>query len=258
MKVIVFGGTGGLGKRVVRSLLERGHECTSFSKNYPMSSPLSYFIPAEHAIIHPEEQEWIYQTDWRRLNLLSEEIDQGLFDGYETVINCIGTFTPMNNEYNGKQLTYHDVNVKTLQRIIDIVQKSYTIQQFITVSAADDCNWYPIADMDFKLSKLEADHHFLEPLVNRRGISVGKALLKPRLLTSNNRPMTRLVQNTFDPLWPEWSCFSGAIPAEVAAMVTVGMAENLHWDRTVLLENAKIKQEFQLMVESARRYWQSN
>ena len=37
-------------------------------------------------------------------------------------------------------------------------------------------------------------------------------------------------------------------------MVAVGMAENLHWDRTVLLENAKIKQEFQLMVESARRY----
>lgn len=120
-----------------------------FFKELSNEFPSSYFIPAEHAIIHPEEQEWIYQTDWRRLNLLSEEIDQGLFDGYDTVINCIGTFTPMNNEYNDKQLIYHDVNVKTLQRIIDIVQKSYTIQKFITVSAVDDCTWYPIADMDF-------------------------------------------------------------------------------------------------------------
>ncbi|QDG75812.1 complex I NDUFA9 subunit family protein [Labrenzia sp. PHM005] len=104
--VIVLGGTGFLGHRVVRKLLERGHS-VAVGTRFPEKI-------ARHSKI------WGREVRPVKVDLLNDEVLSRALDGAGTVINCIGFYVETRDQ------TFWDVHVDAACKIADAVEASGT------------------------------------------------------------------------------------------------------------------------------------
>ena len=93
MKIIIFGGTGVIGKQLCKTASSvYALNIQSYSKNYPISYPYTNLIPLEVLVRDPQQQDWIFNVSWNRLDLLKDEIKDDFLFGTDAVIHCVGIF----------------------------------------------------------------------------------------------------------------------------------------------------------------------
>lgn len=161
-KIVVFGGSGFLGQRLVRLAAEKGYQVVSISRK---GAP----IPAES---------WHAKVEWVKGNVFVPKEWQMVLGDAEVVVDCIGIL----QEKKVAGITYEKFNVEAAQ-ILASEAKEQNVPLFVYISAK---KFMPIILKQYFKSKKQAEKqvhcYYPEALIIRPSLFIGKERQGTQLL----------------------------------------------------------------------------
>lgn len=153
-KIVVFGGNGFLGQRLVRLAAEKGYHVVSVSRK---GAP----VPAES---------WHNQVEWVKGDVFVRKEWQIELEDAQVVVNCIGIV----QQKKGAGITYAKFNVEVAQ-ILASEAKEQKVPLFVYISTK---KFMPIILKKYFESKQQAEkqvqYYYPEALIIRPSLFIGK------------------------------------------------------------------------------------
>lgn len=161
-KIVIFGGSGFLGQRLVRLAAEKGYQVVSVSRK---GAP----IPAES---------WHTKVEWVKADVFVRKEWQMVLEDAEVVVDCIGIL----QQKKVAGITYAKFNVEVAQ-ILASEAKEQKVPLFVYISAK---RFIPIILKQYFESKQQAEKqvrcYYPEALIIRPSLFIGKERQGTQLL----------------------------------------------------------------------------
>ncbi|MDN6900208.1 NAD(P)H-binding protein [Oenococcus sicerae] len=134
MKIVVFGGSGFIGQKIVEKLIQNGQQVTSISR---------------HGQAVNLTGTWIDQVEWVASDILVDDRWQKYVDQADWVIDAIGILF----ENRRKGLTYEKFMIEPVRKITDYLKNNQQTSRFLFISA----NKMPVILRKYMLAKYAAE-----------------------------------------------------------------------------------------------------
>lgn len=162
MKVVIFGGSGFIGRKLVETLSSEGHHVVSISRS---GKPKD-----KHA-------DWSQSIEWVQSDILKDTRWQKSMDGADWIIDAIGILF----EHPTQGRTYERLIIQPVQILTAYLSEHASKTRLLFISA----NHAPFFLRNYMTAKQLAEKRVLEQSTNNR-------ILYPSLVTDSTRPLTVL------------------------------------------------------------------
>jgi uncharacterized protein YbjT (DUF2867 family) len=163
MKIILFGGTGNLGKEIARELIKQGHDVTAIVRNKDRAELLKGVVA--NCIV----------ADVTNSNSLN-----GICNGFDAVVSSLGKSVSPNDK---SKTTFYDIDFVSNSLILEEAKKS-SIKKFVYVSAFH-------SEKYLHLEYFKVHHDFSEKL-KQSGIDY--SIIKPPAIFSAYTDMIQMAR----------------------------------------------------------------